>query len=40
LDYKSIYKYDSAGNIVKCASYKSEIMIPDRLTEYEIVYRE
>ena len=36
---KLIYKYDSKGNIIECTKYRGEIMIPEGLDEYIIVYR-
>ena len=39
LDSKYIYKYDSKGNIIECTKYRGEIMIPEGLYEYIIVYR-
>ena len=39
LDRKLIYKYDSKGNIIECTKYRGEIMTPEDLTEYKIVYR-
>jgi hypothetical protein len=37
---KFLYKYDSEGNIIEKTYYKGEIMEPQSITEYEIVYRE
>ena len=39
LDWKALYKYDSAGNIIEKTDYKGEIMVPQSITEYKIVYR-
>ena len=36
---KCTYKYDSAGNLIENIEYRSEIMIPELLTEYKITYR-
>ena len=39
LKWKDTYKYDSKGNQIECNSYRGEIMIPEGLDEYIIVYR-
>ena len=38
-EFKNILKYDSVGNLIENIQYRSEIMIPELLTEYKITYR-